>query len=128
MTEFCYVSAANTVWNCVTCGCYVTSEPNTGWFDDKGQPTTIYTPASRYWKPGSKTGFTEGVFCRAECAQGEIHISTNVEPQKKCPDALLPDGPRCPRCFGERGPSGIDGGSWVHIHTPSANNESLEGL
>lgn len=129
MIEFCYVAEANTVWNCVTCGCYVTSEPITGW-SKNGQPATLFTPASRYWKPGSKPGFTEGVFCRYECAHGSdgIFISTIAKPIEKCPDALLPDGPRCPRCFGERGPSGIDGGSWVHIHTPSANNENPEGL
>jgi hypothetical protein len=34
--------------------------------------------------------------------------------QEKCPDALTPDGPVCPRCGGRRGPSGVDGGSWVH--------------
>jgi len=32
----------------------------------------------------------------------------------KCPDGLTPDGPVCPRCGGRRGPSGVDGGSWVH--------------
>lgn len=31
-----------------------------------------------------------------------------------CPNALLPDGPICPRCGNRRGPSGVDGGSWVH--------------
>ncbi len=36
---------------------------------------------------------------------------------EKCPDALLPDGDICPRCGGPRGPSGVDGGSWVHIST-----------
>jgi hypothetical protein len=35
----------------------------------------------------------------------------------KCPDALLPDGDTCPRCGGPRAPSGVDGGSWVHIDT-----------
>lgn len=32
-----------------------------------------------------------------------------------CEDGLLPDGPKCPRCGGERAPSGVDGGSWVHV-------------
>lgn len=32
-----------------------------------------------------------------------------------CPDGLLPDGIECPRCHGKRAPSGIDGGTWVHI-------------
>lgn len=31
-----------------------------------------------------------------------------------CENGLLPDGPRCPRCGGPRGVSGVDGGSWVH--------------
>jgi hypothetical protein len=35
--------------------------------------------------------------------------------KSRCPDALLPDGPTCPRCGRKRGPSGADGGSWVHI-------------
>jgi len=38
----------------------------------------------------------------------------------RCPDGLLPDGPVCPRCGGHRGPSGIDGGTWVH-YTPAPN-------
>lgn len=40
---------------------------------------------------------------------------------KPCPDGLLPDGERCPRCGGPRAASGVDGGSWVHctrIATP----------
>lgn len=35
--------------------------------------------------------------------------------QDRCPNALLPDGPICPACGGERAPSGCDGGSWVHL-------------
>lgn len=31
-----------------------------------------------------------------------------------CPDGLSPDGAVCPRCGKRRGPSGIDGGTWVH--------------
>ena len=34
---------------------------------------------------------------------------------ESCPNALLPDGPVCPRCGGKRAPSGVDGGSWVHF-------------
>jgi len=34
---------------------------------------------------------------------------------ERCPDALLPDGTICPRCGNERAPSGVDGGSWVHV-------------
>ncbi len=37
-----------------------------------------------------------------------------VAVEEKCPNALTPDGPVCPRCGGRRGPSGVDGGSWVH--------------
>lgn len=37
------------------------------------------------------------------------------EQPKGCPDALLPDGPVCPRCGGPRAPSGVGGGSWVHF-------------
>ena len=32
-----------------------------------------------------------------------------------CPDGLLPDGTTCPQCGGERAPSGIDSGTWVHF-------------
>lgn len=35
--------------------------------------------------------------------------------EPECPNALLPDGPICPRCGGPRAPSGVDGGSWVHF-------------
>lgn len=44
---------------------------------------------------------------------------------ERCPDALLPDGPVCPRCGGNRAPSGVDGGSWVHHERP--NNLSRSG-
>jgi len=33
-----------------------------------------------------------------------------------CPDGLLPDGDKCPRCGQQRAPSGIDGGTWVHLN------------
>lgn len=46
-------------------------------------------------------------------APAVIDVSDVVVP--RCPDALLPDGPTCPRCGGPRGPSGVDGGSWVHF-------------
>lgn len=64
--------------------------------------------------------------------QGEIHPGWNREyfpatevredvtrmvgaaNDEKCPNALTPDGPVCPRCGGRRGPSGVGGGSWVH--------------
>ena len=34
---------------------------------------------------------------------------------EQCPNGLTPDGPVCPRCGGDRAPSGVDGGSWVHF-------------
>jgi hypothetical protein len=43
-----------------------------------------------------------------------LPAATAGEPTK-CPDGLLPDGETCPRCGGNRGPSGIDGGTWVHF-------------
>ncbi len=33
----------------------------------------------------------------------------------RCPDGLLPDGESCPRCGGPRAPSGVGGGTWVHV-------------
>jgi len=44
-----------------------------------------------------------------------IGQNINVHKAAECPNALLPDGPVCPRCGGRRGPSGVDGGSWVHF-------------
>ena len=44
----------------------------------------------------------------------------------RCPDALTPDGPVCPRCGMERGPSGVDGGSWVHTGKPGPRNVDEE--
>lgn len=38
-------------------------------------------------------------------------------PGDACPDGLLPDGEKCPRCGGRRGPSGVGGGTWVHYRT-----------
>lgn len=43
-----------------------------------------------------------------------------------CPDALLPDGPVCPRCGSPRAPSGVGGGSWVH-HPPTARVGEIAG-
>jgi hypothetical protein len=34
-----------------------------------------------------------------------------------CPDDLFPGGEICPRCGGPRGPSGCNGGEWVHLDT-----------
>lgn len=44
-----------------------------------------------------------------------------------CPDGLLPDGEICPRCGGKRGPSGIDGGSWVHIRAARSSEGGSNG-
>ncbi len=49
------------------------------------------------------------MYCSAACRQ-KAKRKIKVE----CPNALLPDGPICPRCGERRGPSGVDGGSWVH--------------
>lgn len=38
--------------------------------------------------------------------------------ERHCPDGLLPDGETCPRCGGNRAPSGVDGGTWVHHEEP----------
>lgn len=43
----------------------------------------------------------------------------------KCPDGLLPDGESCPNCGHLRGPSGVDGGSWVHL-TPELEARVLQ--
>lgn len=37
-----------------------------------------------------------------------------------CADGQLPDGPVCPKCGGVRAPSGVDGGTWVHIRSVPA--------
>lgn len=37
-----------------------------------------------------------------------------------CPDNLTPDGQTCPRCGQPRGPSGVGGGSWVHLRQGAA--------
>lgn len=41
------------------------------------------------------------------------------ESKPKCPDGLLPDGDKCPRCGGQRAPSGSGGGTWVHWSGPA---------
>ena len=46
----------------------------------------------------------------------------------KCPNGLTPDGPVCPRCGGNRGPSGVDGGSWVHCPPSSVQSEIAKPL
>jgi hypothetical protein len=37
-----------------------------------------------------------------------------LKPESKCPNEH-PEGTICPTCGGECAPSGIDGGSWVHL-------------
>jgi hypothetical protein len=34
-----------------------------------------------------------------------------------CEDGLLPDGDICPKCGELRAPSGVGGGTWVHVGT-----------
>lgn len=50
------------------------------------------------------------------------------EPVKPCPDGLLPDGEKCPRCGGSRAPSGVNRGTWVHSRrtTIAADGAKLE--
>ena len=38
-------------------------------------------------------------------------------PETKCEDGLISDGDICPRCGGPRAPSGVGGGTWVHVST-----------
>lgn len=47
---------------------------------------------------------------------------------ERCPDALLPDGPTCPRCGGNRAPSGVDGGSWVHYERPNLSRSGWANI
>ena len=69
-------------------------------------PGTITCPACEIRVTPNKDGL---------CPICDKELADSAEPApEKCPDALLPDGPTCPRCGGRRGPSGIDGGSWVH--------------
>ncbi len=51
--------------------------------------------------------------CPACNQTGDNHTCGKAEP--RCPDGLLPDGIRCPRCGKNRAPSGIGGGTWVHF-------------
>lgn len=47
-------------------------------------------------------------------AHDGISINPQADRSARCPDGLLPDGEICPRCGGRRGPSGVEGGTWVH--------------
>lgn len=59
---------------------------------------------------------------RCECGRPKIWLNQgiptcalfHVSPER-CADGALPDGPVCPRCGAARGPSGVDGGTWVHL-------------
>jgi len=52
---------------------------------------------------------------RKELTPVQISAARKKEPkEQQCPDGLLPDGEICPDCGGRRGPSGVDGGTWVH--------------
>lgn len=41
---------------------------------------------------------------------------------ERCVDGQLPDGETCPSCGGNRAPSGIGGGTWVHTKVPAPNS------
>jgi len=102
LSDFNYVSLTDRSWVCIVCDADVPSEQSTGFFDHQaGRPVLIFTPASRYWLPGSKPSMTKGVFCSAVCASN-YH-------------------------GGEVGPSGIAGGPEGPTG-PRANNENPEGL
>jgi hypothetical protein len=46
---------------------------------------------------------------------GDLQRLLNPFADPRCENGLLPDGPTCPRCGKPRAPSGVDGGSWVHL-------------
>ena len=50
---------------------------------------------------------------QAEILYWVLHVLQTSSEQ--CPNGLLPDGPICPKCGEKRGPSGVDGGSWIHV-------------
>ncbi len=60
-----------------------------------------------------EAGFTRRPTWRSLPKDGDA-ASDKETGADKCPDNLTPDGQVCPRCGGRRGPSGVDGGSWVH--------------
>jgi hypothetical protein len=51
------------------------------------------------------------------CADYDFDVSSVVPVilVKECADGQLPDGLVCPTCGQKRQPSGVDGGTWVHI-------------
>lgn len=77
-------------------------------------------------------GFKLGVPCVRCNGTRFITVSDGASGQQssrqtqKCPDGLTPDGPACPRCGGPRGPSGVDGGSWVHIQPRPEDTERCQ--
>jgi hypothetical protein len=48
--------------------------------------------------------------CAAICA-----LKGERPDDRACEDGALPDGPICPKCGQDRGPSGVGGGTWVHL-------------
>lgn len=62
----------------------------------------------------------------SDCGQPESAHRAPEPVAAKCQDALLPDGEVCPRCGGKRAPSGVDGGSWVHVGEAPPQPERAE--
>jgi hypothetical protein len=62
-------------------------------------------------------GYQDGIRSSDKTLDKEGHYNLKIQ----CPDGQLPDGEICPTCGKKRGPSGIDGGTWVHIR---GSNES----
>lgn len=48
--------------------------------------------------------------CAAICA-----LKGERPDDRTCEDGVLPDGSICPKCGRDRGPSGVGGGTWVHL-------------
>lgn len=42
-------------------------------------------------------------------------VFRNHMEKESCVDGLLPDGEICPKCGEKRAPSGVGGGTWVHV-------------
>jgi hypothetical protein len=79
----------------------------------------------------AKRSAAEAVAAEAQ-TQRQEDASEFFAVSSDCPDGVLPDGPMCPLCGGKRGPSGVDGGSWVHIRaaapSPQAQAQQAQGL
>lgn len=104
-------------------------ERSDGRIHGEGLPTCASVPCDRvtlvsqpyccppcYYRQGPHTQACDDdeAMREAQRSVGRIQAGSEQPEAQKCPDALLPDGDKCPRCGGRRGPSGVDGGSWVH--------------